>query len=70
VIVPILEQGPQRALPPAIERTGARSGEESRPHPGVIFVEENGGGPGVRLKKRRPRRGSIPDDELNAENDE
>ena len=37
---------------------------------GVIFVEENGDGPGVRLKKRRPRRGSVPVDELNAKNDE
>jgi len=37
---------------------------------GVEFIEENGGGPGVRLK-RRSRRGakSLRPDQLNAEND-
>jgi len=37
---------------------------------GIIFIEENGDGPGVRLRKRRRGRQSIPVDELNAENDE
>jgi hypothetical protein len=35
---------------------------------GVIFIAENGEGPGVRLKKERPDEGKRPD-ELNAEND-
>jgi transcriptional regulator with XRE-family HTH domain len=37
---------------------------------GVIFVEANGDGAGVRLKKRRAGRRSIPVEDLNAENDE
>jgi hypothetical protein len=37
---------------------------------GVIFVEENGEGPGVRLRKRRRGRQAIPVEELTAENDE
>jgi transcriptional regulator with XRE-family HTH domain len=40
---------------------------------GVIFVEENGEGPGVRLRKVRQDNAApttIPLDELNAENDE
>jgi transcriptional regulator with XRE-family HTH domain len=36
---------------------------------GVIFVDENGEGPGVRLKKDRAA-AAIPVDQLNAENDE
>jgi transcriptional regulator with XRE-family HTH domain len=36
---------------------------------GVIFVAENGEGPGVRLKKDR-RAGSIAAEDLNASNDE
>jgi transcriptional regulator with XRE-family HTH domain len=36
---------------------------------GVIFVEENGDGPGVRLRKIPPRE-SIPSEDLNASNDE
>lgn len=35
---------------------------------GVVFVDENGEGPGVRLKKKRADEGMKPD-ELNAEND-
>ena len=35
---------------------------------GVIFVEENGEGPGVRLRKAAPA--AIPADKLNASNDE
>ena len=40
---------------------------------GVIFVDENGEGPGVRLRKGGPagsKAASIPIEELNAENDE
>jgi transcriptional regulator with XRE-family HTH domain len=39
---------------------------------GVIFVEENGEGPGVRLRKTAPgaKVASIPIEDLNAENDE
>lgn len=39
---------------------------------GVIFVEENGEGPGVRLRKVRQDSAaeSIPLEDLNAENDE
>jgi transcriptional regulator with XRE-family HTH domain len=37
---------------------------------GVIFVEENGEGPGVRLRKGKPALGSIPAEDLNASNDE
>ena len=39
---------------------------------GVIFVEENGEGPGVRLRKTAPgtKAASIPIEDLNAENDE
>jgi hypothetical protein len=37
---------------------------------GVIFVEENGEGPGVRLKKVRQGAGTIPLEYLTAENDE
>ena len=33
---------------------------------GVIFVEENGEGPGVRLKKQRGGNGSIVPDNLDA----
>ena len=36
---------------------------------GVIFVAENGGGPGVRLRKIPPQE-SIPSEDLNASNDE
>ncbi len=36
---------------------------------GIIFVEENGEGPGVRLRKRRPDEGMQVGD-LNASNDE
>ncbi len=36
---------------------------------GVEFIAENGGGPGVRLRKTRAA-ASIPPDELSAENDE
>jgi transcriptional regulator with XRE-family HTH domain len=39
---------------------------------GVIFVEENGEGPGVRLRKgvSGAKAASIPVEDLNAENDE
>ena len=39
---------------------------------GVIFVDENGEGPGVRLRKTAPgtKAASIPLEDLNAENDE
>jgi transcriptional regulator with XRE-family HTH domain len=39
---------------------------------GVIFVEENGEGPGVRLRKsgQSTKAASIPVEDLNAENDE
>ncbi len=37
---------------------------------GVEFIAENGGGPGVRLKKAKPGAGSIAADDLNASNDE
>jgi DNA-binding XRE family transcriptional regulator len=37
---------------------------------GVIFVEENGEGPGVRLRKDRGGPASIPIDKLDASNDE
>jgi hypothetical protein len=36
---------------------------------GVIFVAENGDGPGVRLRKITPQE-SIPSEDLNASNDE
>ena len=36
---------------------------------GVIFVEENGEGPGVRLKKQRPGDEGTPVEDLNASND-
>jgi transcriptional regulator with XRE-family HTH domain len=37
---------------------------------GVEFIKENGGGPGVRLKKPRPDPDSIAAEDLNACNDE
>ena len=37
---------------------------------GIIFVEENGEGPGVRLKKQRGGNGSIAPGDMNAGNDE
>ncbi len=37
---------------------------------GVEFIAENGGGPGVRLKKLRSGPGTIAADDLNASNDE
>jgi len=37
---------------------------------GVEFIAENGGGPGVRLKKPRPDPDSIAAEDLNANNDE
>ena len=37
---------------------------------GVIFVEENGEGAGVRMKKQRRGNGSIAPDDLNGSNDE
>jgi transcriptional regulator with XRE-family HTH domain len=37
---------------------------------GVIFVDENGEGPGVRLKKRAVSPAAILVEDLNAENDE
>ena len=36
---------------------------------GVEFIAENGGGPGVRLRKIPPQE-SIPTEDLNASNDE
>jgi transcriptional regulator with XRE-family HTH domain len=36
---------------------------------GVIFLEQNGGGPGVRLRKSTPS-GTIAAEDLNASNDE
>jgi transcriptional regulator with XRE-family HTH domain len=36
---------------------------------GVIFVDENGEGPGVRLRKQRPADEGTPLDKLNASND-
>jgi predicted transcriptional regulator len=37
---------------------------------GVILVDENGGGAGVRLRKGKPEADSIAADDLNASNDE
>jgi len=37
---------------------------------GVIFIEQNGDGPGVRLKGRKKRGGSLRSDQLNAEDDD
>jgi transcriptional regulator with XRE-family HTH domain len=37
---------------------------------GVEFIAENGGGPGVRLRKAQPDPDTIPSDQLNASNDE
>jgi len=37
---------------------------------GVEFIAENGGGPGVRLRKGKPGAGSIAAEDLNASNDE
>jgi hypothetical protein len=37
---------------------------------GVIFVEENGEGPGVRLRKQRPVDERIKPEDLNATNDD
>jgi transcriptional regulator with XRE-family HTH domain len=37
---------------------------------GVLFLEENGDGAGVRLRKRRRGKQSIPVEDLTAENDE
>jgi len=37
---------------------------------GVVFIAENGGGPGVRLKKSRPAPDTIAAEDLNASNDE
>lgn len=37
---------------------------------GVEFIPEDGGGPGVRLKKPRAEAQTIPLDQLNAGNDE
>ena len=37
---------------------------------GVEFIQENGGGPGVRLRKGKPGAGSIAAEDLNASNDE
>ncbi len=36
---------------------------------GAVFVEENGEGPGVRLKKKRTGPGTIAAEDLNASND-
>jgi transcriptional regulator with XRE-family HTH domain len=36
---------------------------------GAVFVEENGDGPGVRLKKQRTGPGTIAAEDLNASND-
>lgn len=36
---------------------------------GVIFVDENGEGPGVRLRKQRPADEGTPVENLNASND-
>jgi transcriptional regulator with XRE-family HTH domain len=37
---------------------------------GVEFISENGGGPGVRLRKGKPGAGAIASENLNASNDE
>jgi len=37
---------------------------------GVMFIAENGGGPGVRLRKSRPAPDTIAIEDLNASNDE
>jgi transcriptional regulator with XRE-family HTH domain len=37
---------------------------------GVVFVEENGEGPGVRLRKQRPADEGIRPEDLNATNDD
>jgi transcriptional regulator with XRE-family HTH domain len=60
--------GPVRGMPNNV--AAIRSALEAA---GVIFVDENGEGPGVRLKKVRQDTAApttIPLDELNAENDE
>jgi hypothetical protein len=36
---------------------------------GIIFIEQNGDEPGVRIKGKSKRRGSLRPDQLNAEND-
>ena len=36
----------------------------------MIFIAENGGGPGVRLQKAKLDPGSIAAEDLNASNDE
>jgi hypothetical protein len=36
---------------------------------GIIFIEQNGDGPGVRITGKSKRRGSLRLDQLNAEND-
>jgi hypothetical protein len=51
----------------AANAAGVRAALESA---GVIFVDENGEGPGVRLRKAGARAASIPLEDLNAENDE
>jgi transcriptional regulator with XRE-family HTH domain len=47
-----------RALKVALERAG------------VAFIEQNGGGPGVRLTQRSGGQAALRPDELNASNDE
>ena len=37
--------------------------------PRIVFIEQNGDGPGVRIKGKSKRRGSLRPDQLNAEND-
>lgn len=55
--------GPLAAQPRTID--ALRAALESA---GVEFIAENGGGPGVRLRKAAP--GAIPLSDLNASNDE
>ena len=56
----------RRTIPPLL-KTWAESGLH---HGGVVFVDENGEGPGVRLRKGGAKVASIPIEDLNAENDE
>jgi len=51
----------------AANESAIRSALESA---GVVFVDENGEGPGVRLRKGGAKVASIPIEDLNAENDE
>ncbi|WP_414476426.1 hypothetical protein [Microvirga sp. M2] len=55
------------ATPPSLAEN-VRKIQEAFESVGIIFIAENGEGPGVRLKKQRPDEGARPQ-QLTSEND-